>query len=318
MSTVCSDPIDFVFTWVDGSDPVWAKKKQDCLQQICPDSNEGTQACRFRNRDELKYALRSINDFASFINHIFIVTDEQRPTWLKDHAKVTVVSHSEIFPNKEDLPSFNASAIEANLHRIKGLAERYIFSNDDFLLGNRVSEDDFFTRDGNIRFFETEKKIPHELTKEQKGNSLMRRAWNTSQELRRVYGEEKEHFFLYHIPYVMRKSLVQDVEAKFSQVFKEVSAAKFRSIKTCRITCCLVQYVGLYTGRAEKSQGDYYYFPFHSNVQIDGGHMEKLFTRRPKFFCVQDDKMTGETEEGERKLHGFFEKYFPNPAPWEK
>ena len=310
------EPIDVVFTWVDDSDPKWAEKKEEYLRRECPESTEGTQPFRFRNRGELKYALRSVNDFAPFINHIFIVTDEQRPAWLKEHPKVTIVPHKDIFLEKKDLPTFNSSAIEANLHRIEGLAEKYIFCNDDFFFGKKVCEDDFFTEDGQIRFFETKAEIPRDLVGWQKRQSIMKRAWNTTQELRRVYGDDKEHFFLHHVPYVMRKSLVQDVEQQFPEVFKKVSAAKFRSEDTGRVTCCLVPYAGFYTGRAKPSQCDCHYFSFRSSVFQDVRHMNKLFKERPKFFCVQDEAIRID-EEAEEKLLNFFETYFPNPAPWE-
>jgi len=41
----------------------------------------------------------------------------------------------EIFPRKDDLPTFNSAAIECHLHRIPGLSENFLYFNDDFLLG---------------------------------------------------------------------------------------------------------------------------------------------------------------------------------------
>ena len=146
----------------------------------------------------------------------------------------------------------------------------------------------------------------------------MRRSWNTSQELKRVYGRDRNHFFLYHIPYVMRKSIVQDAEKQFPDLFKRVSADRFRSGDTYRITCCLAQYVGLYTDRAKACCGDYYYFPYQSDLSFDTQHMNILFERRPSFFCVQDEETTGTRADAEEALTRFFEQYFPVPAPWEK
>jgi len=56
-----------------------------------------------------------------------------------------MVSHDEIFPNKDHLPTFSSPAIESNLHRIKGLSKRFIYMNDDILLLTPVRKEDFWT-----------------------------------------------------------------------------------------------------------------------------------------------------------------------------
>ena len=53
------------------------------------------------------------------------------PTWLNLTApRVRLVTHSQIFPNEDDLPTFNSNAIEAHLHKIPGLAECFLYMND--------------------------------------------------------------------------------------------------------------------------------------------------------------------------------------------
>lgn len=61
---------------------------------------------------------RSLEKYAPWIRHVYIVTNGQIPYWLNlDYEKVTVVSHDEIFLDKENLPTFSSPAIEAHLHR---------------------------------------------------------------------------------------------------------------------------------------------------------------------------------------------------------
>ena len=97
-------------------------------------------AARFADHDELRFSLRSLEQFAPWINHVWIVTADQRPRWLTpDHPWVSVVSHRDIFPDPDALPTFNSHAIEACLHRIPGLAEHFLYLNDDMLLGRPVS-----------------------------------------------------------------------------------------------------------------------------------------------------------------------------------
>ena len=109
--------IDLVYLWVDGSDEKWAEKKANALAKYKGIAlNKDTVAsCRFLQNDELKYSLRSVEKYASWINHIYIVTDNQVPKWLNlDNPKITIVNQNEIMPSKF-LPCFNSCAIETHI-----------------------------------------------------------------------------------------------------------------------------------------------------------------------------------------------------------
>jgi len=110
---------------------------------------EDISANRFEDHDELRYSLRSVEKHASWVRHIFIVTNGQIPSWLNlDDERVTVVSHSDIFLNKSHLSTFSSPAIESHLHRIPCLSEWFIYMNDDILFGSDVWPDDFVTTSG--------------------------------------------------------------------------------------------------------------------------------------------------------------------------
>lgn len=51
-------------------------------------------ASRFQDNEELRYSLRSIERFAPWVRHVFIVTNGQIPSWLNlDYPRVTLVPH---------------------------------------------------------------------------------------------------------------------------------------------------------------------------------------------------------------------------------
>lgn len=51
-------------------------------------------ASRFEDNEELRYSLRSLEQYAPWVRHIFIVTNGQIPYWLNlDNPRVTVVTH---------------------------------------------------------------------------------------------------------------------------------------------------------------------------------------------------------------------------------
>ncbi|MBX2965590.1 MAG: Stealth CR1 domain-containing protein [Cyclobacteriaceae bacterium] len=139
--------VDIVYLWVDGSDPEWQEKKR-IFTGIVSDNSEQNNIGRYVSNHELKYALRSAEKHAPWIRKIFIVTDNQKPDWLNTaHPKIQVVDHKEIMP-PEILPCFNSSVIEYFLHKIPGLSEHFLFSNDDMFFNANLSSDFFFADDG--------------------------------------------------------------------------------------------------------------------------------------------------------------------------
>lgn len=159
--------IDIVYTWVNGSDPTLkqqlnklktqkldqsaGKKKQSISEknniseylEVKEESDE-TSASRFADNEELRYSLRSIEKFAPWVRHIYLVTNGQVPNWLNiDHEKITIIPHSLIFSNQSHLPTFSSPAIESHLHQIPGIAEHFIYFNDDVMLGAPTYPDDF-------------------------------------------------------------------------------------------------------------------------------------------------------------------------------
>ena len=79
-----TDPIDVVYTWVDGDDPDWQRRKNEALGHTDTEALNSTavSASRYVSRNELMYSLRSIEMYANWVRNIYIVTDHQVPSWL--------------------------------------------------------------------------------------------------------------------------------------------------------------------------------------------------------------------------------------------
>ena len=133
-------PIDFVVTWVDGNDPVWQAEKA----KYSPSKNADNRNVRFRDWDNMQYWVRAVEKFAPWVNKKHFVTYGHLPKWLNtDNPKLNIVKHSDFIP-KEYLPTFSSHSIELNLHRIEGLAERFVYFNDDMFLIRPVKRELFF------------------------------------------------------------------------------------------------------------------------------------------------------------------------------
>ncbi len=134
------DRIDFVITWVDGSDPVWQAEKAKCRP------SGDTRLIRYRDWGTLPYWFRAVEKYAPWVGKIHFVTWGNVPAWLNlDNPKLHIVRHEDFIP-EEYLPTFSSHPIELNMHRIPGLSEQFVYFNDDFFLTAPVKPTDFFRR----------------------------------------------------------------------------------------------------------------------------------------------------------------------------
>jgi len=131
--------IDIVYTWVYEDENLTTE-----IQKYDPTALfKGS----FKNNDELKFSLRSLEKYAPWYNKIYVVVrDGQKPTWLRENGRLEFIEHRSIIPSQY-LPTFNSLVIESFLHKIPNLSEKYIYFNDDLFLWNKVTPSMFFTAD---------------------------------------------------------------------------------------------------------------------------------------------------------------------------
>lgn len=222
-------PIDVVYTWVDGSDRDWQRSKAQALHLSDTDSHiqNAVDEARFADHDELRYSLRSIEQYAPWVNKIWIVTADQTPDWLDtNNPRVEVVSHKQIWPDKNGLPSFNSHAIEANINGIAGLSEHYLYFNDDFLLGRPVRPESFYHGNGISKFFESRAQVDFSAV-DVGDNASTIAAKNARSMIESAFGKTYSRKF-FHVPTPVVKSVLADAEQRFPEVFRVTRAAAFR------------------------------------------------------------------------------------------
>ncbi len=138
--------IDFVLIWVDMNDPEWKKEFAKYSGKTVTESNSVSDA-RFRDNGFLKYWFRGVEQFAPWVRKIHFLTCGQKPAWLNtDNPKLNLVHHKDVIP-EEFLPTYNSGVIERYIHRIPGLAEHFVYFNDDFYITRPIKPTRFF-RDG--------------------------------------------------------------------------------------------------------------------------------------------------------------------------
>lgn len=138
-----TSPIDFVIPWVDGSDPEWIKEKNRYLPSA---ANGDDSPVRYRDWDNLRYWFRGVEKNAPWVNRIHFVTWGHILKLLNvNHPKLHIVRHSDYIPSKY-LPTFNSHTIELNFHRIPGLADQFVYFNDDIFIMKPMRSQDFFCK----------------------------------------------------------------------------------------------------------------------------------------------------------------------------
>ena len=133
--------IDFVILWVDGNDPQWIMEKK---QYLTSEENDSNSPNRYRDWNLMKYWFRSVERFTPWVNRIHFVTWGHIPDFLNTlHPKIHIVRHEDFMP-AEALPTFSSHALEVNIHRINGLAEHFVYFNDDMFILREMDQTKFF------------------------------------------------------------------------------------------------------------------------------------------------------------------------------
>ncbi|MFV9452057.1 stealth family protein [Rhodococcus sp. NM-2] len=308
-------PIDLVFSWVDGSDTRWQAQRARRMRNYVVGDGDDSPA-RYRQINELKYALRSVHMYAPWIRRIFVATDSPRPAWLAAHPRVTVVRSEEFFTDPSVLPTHNSHAVESQLHRIPGLAEHFLYANDDMFFGRAVAPQLFFTAGSVSRFIESGTRIGL-------GRNCPRRSgFENAARVNRVLLQQRfgvtitRH--LEHTPVPLRRSVMAEMEEQFPREFAATAASPFRAAENISVTNSLYHYYALLTGRAVPHTAAKVRYVDTTTVAGLRALGPLLAKRNKDMFCLNDGS-TPEVDLAVRTatVTEFLDRYYPIPAPWE-
>ncbi len=303
-------PIDVVYTWVDGEDPEWKEDYSDALARYGSTSpRTSSDMVRFRDREELKYSLRSIEMFAPWINHIYIVTNGQVPAWLDlNNPKISLVTHAEIFQNPSDLPTFNSHAIEANIHRIPGLNEHFLYFNDDVFLSDWCTPETFFTSTGKSKYFESDNRVPDDPSVTDLPSNWA--AHNNKRLLEQKFGYLATKKFK-HTAHAQRLSTLQKVAHHFGKYLEQTTRNKFRHRTDISVPSNLAHHFGAIVGTAVPGEIGYRYVDI-SSARVDVELSRLLLWDNPTIFCLNQVSSKATRDQSETDMiRNFLENYFP-------
>jgi len=295
-SRAAHPPVDIIYLWVDGNDPVWRAKRSKAISRL---DAAGTRALaansnvegRFRDNDELRYSLRALERFFPNHGHVYLVTDGQTPPWLRSSDSLTVVSHHDLLP-ADRLPTFDSSNIESYIHRIPGLSERYFYFNDDVFFGAPVQLDHWFWPGGFYVAWSDDPEVaagpmrPADNSLE--NASRLSRQWlDTVPPLAQTGYCHTPRTFA-HSPRPMLKSLLFRLEEKAPELFERVRSSVFRNWDNPTLVsdfvlrwalahgmCRVRDYAHLYVASGDANQSHQLAELVQASGQLD-------------FFCIND------------------------------
>ncbi|MBC3498848.1 stealth conserved region 3 domain-containing protein [Pseudomonas sp. SWRI100] len=306
INDLCRKPIDAVITWVDCTDEGW----QSAWNETYPDRPFDLD--RFTSNEELRYSLRSINKYAPWFNKIFIVSNCERPLWLsKNDGKVQWVTHDEIFPSASTLPTFNSHAIESCLHRIRGLSENFVYFNDDFLISLPCRPNDFFDEYNRpILYFE-------ECTPALSGSShtetpdYLRASMNSSELIYESF-KHRPRLQHKHVPYALKKSILEEMEVRFIHEFNTTRNSRTRSATDINVASFFFQHYIRATGRASTAKVANFTAKPHTAAKLLNYNSLKY-----KFICINDGGDSAKNSKYKELSKSFFEERYPELPIWE-
>jgi hypothetical protein len=281
--------IDAVVAWVDGDDPAHRARRAPYIKADSTSLPEATSPTRFVGSNEIIYCLRSILNHAPWIRRVWVITDNQRLPVMQSLARlcrVHVVDHTSIFRGFEHLlPTFNSLSIETMMWRIPGLAEHFIYFNDDMGICSRVQPVDFFRNGKSMA-----RGRWGSYSREQRGT------WESNQQVAaEMMGYCRENMFIdAHVPKALSRSLFQHLFDRDPDAFIKNASYRFRNPEQF-LPVGLHEHAALADGLAELwGTRDWLHFSI-KNCRKDpfprvGVKMNDLISAGKKLYCINDYK----------------------------
>lgn len=329
-------PIDFVMIWVDGNDPEWRKEKAQYDDRVVTSSNSEV---RYRDWDNLQYWFRAVEKFAPWVNKIHFVTWGHLPPWLDtSNPKLHIVNHKDFIP-EEYLPTFSSHTIELNLHRIEGLAEQFVYFNDDTFLTAPVKPEDFF-KDGkpcdtvaqDCIFFGKDSAgsfngadvtvINSHFNKKQSIFKNPAIWFNPKNGFRNVVRTGLlipwpwfPGFYYQHAANSFLKSNFDEVWAAESDVLSETCSHKFR--KGGDVNQWVFKFWQMAKGQVSVRSWKFAYC-YHVKESNFNALLKDILSKKRKMLCINDTANTENFEDKKEKVKVAFDKLLPEASSFEK
>lgn len=333
--------IDFVVLWVDSNDEKWQKEYLKYKNLENKNNKHGTNLSRFRDWDNFHYWFRAVEENCPWVRKIHLVTCGHYPDWLDiTNPKLNLVKHSDFIDDKF-LPTFNANTIELNIHRIKGLAEKFVYFNDDFFINKPLSQEFFFKNNKPCDYLVIDSL--RQVGVDHFFGCIRHRSMSLANKYFKKKAVIKKHFFkiynpIYgigfilnilnypmgsfsylstpHLPQAFCKSTLSEIWELEREYLYSVCENKFRQATDVN------QYI---FRNWHLLKGEFYpVYPYNRGLfkNISSGKLELITNNITNaispMICINDSEVTDDYENLKKALNDVFFKRYPNKCSFEK
>lgn len=320
--------IDFVVTWVDGSDKTWLNKKKQY-------DHKSESPKYYRDWGMFRFWFRGVEKYAPWVNKIYLIVDNQLPAWINlNNKKLKVINHSDYMP-QDVLPVFNSNSIECCLNNIEGLSEHFVYFNDDMFITNKTKPMDFFENglprdsgvmapiipemNGTANYQVNNTEIinkyfnKHAIIKNGQIFSI-KYGLDNVRSLLQLPGKRFCGFYEPHMPESFLKSTFDELWDKEPEILNDTMKTKFRSKNNTNIWLFRDWQLanGKYVPRNMRKFGHFYSLAKNNSLWSD------LASQKYKIMCINDDFGIKDTYILKSKLFNNFIKIFPERSSFEK
>jgi hypothetical protein len=312
--TVADQQIDAVLTWVDHTDIAWQEAYAQARREAGDFDTDASSFSRFRNNDELRFALRSLNDYAPWLRKIYIFSNCPPPAWFDTkNEKVVFVRHEEVMPYNI-LPTFNSHVIESFLHKIPGLLERFIYLNDDFFIMKPSAPSEYFGGSGRSY----SRLEPYGVVSGERrigDPDYLNAARNVAALLRARTGCVPTQLHR-HAPYSLLRSVLEEMEQEWSTEYATFRSNKFRALNDLNIPSFMYHHYAIGTGRAEDRPCKVVLIK-SNDPATQGARFRRALEPDTMFVCINEGGVEPPPADWHSRVRKFMIERFPNAASWE-
>lgn len=309
-----AEPVDVVYTWVNHRDPEWAAAFRQHRPSEGIPGRDAAALSRFHSVDELRYSLRSVAQNLPWASRIHVLTNCAPPNWLDvDHDRIQWVRHDSVIP-VVFLPTFSSHVIESYLHHIPGLADRFLYMNDDFFIAAPKEKDFFFGEGGSSLAFLEEDGVVSGPPRPGDPDYL-NAARNSAGLLLRDFGFWPTRLHK-HAAYALRRDILAEIEDRWAADFDRFRSSRFRSIQDLNLPSFLYHHYALATGQAEVA-------PLRLSLVMSmdlrwRNRLKNALKNEVDALCINEGGSDAPAPAWHSSIQAFLYDHFPRKAPWER
>jgi hypothetical protein len=308
--------IDLVYTWVDDQWPGY----RDLLHTHAGVRHDHNPNRTRDNLELLRYSLRSVARYMPWVRNVHLLTCRpQMPAWL-DASRVSLIHHDQIMEPRV-LPTFSSFAIVSHVNRIPGLSQRFVYMEDDMLLGAPVGVADLMDDRGRLLVYPRMERTASPTLRDDSRVS----PWNAS--LARCNHLLDERFgrarrrTVNHVPLLVDRDLWNDMLAEWPDAIEHTRTSRFRRAGNVAPEYLYPHYaLARRRAVAETLRTTYrtsFYFPLENRrwqMKLQRVAAERL---RPKFVTMNDNFDASPDARVVSYVRGMLERWYPSPSPFE-